>query len=208
MIAAPRAATSTRVRREGRNAAPRASAIAAPWSRFCSQSSPPHRPQTLNGVTRSDWYLTESRQNGPRSWLSRTGKHHQDDADGEGGDEGGDRSPAGRRVGPAQQQRGQRERGELGHAGQGRHGPPAGCRADDQQGEHQRRRHQAVVCVGVQGVERERIRRPAVGQQDAQGIALQLAPEQEVGRRRSAGRRRSRRRGRLAANPRCRSSRR
>ena len=105
-------------------------------------------------------------------------QHRHDDGEGERRAVGDDRAPAQPLIGAAHEQRRQRERSELGHARQRRHHAAARRRADRQQREHQRGAHEAVVGVGVQGVQREGIGGPAVGQHHAERAALEPAPEQ------------------------------
>ncbi len=77
------------------------------------------------------------------------------------------------------EERRERQRGDLREARQRGEHPPRGRRRRDEQGGEQQHRHERVVGVALQRVQRERVGDPRVGERDRERRAAEAPAEQE-----------------------------
>ena len=208
--AAPQAATESASRRRGHERDGEREQHGGGLHGRLSASSPLHSPQIENGESRSPWKPSVRSQNMRRSPPSEHRQHRDGAASANASakatnDTGpGPQRGSARRV--ARRAREQRRRARAARTSSGRRArriaPRAGGRPRRPAASRRAAARRARRCVFVErGVERERERRPRVGEHDPERRAADAPAEQEQAERSSAGRRRSPRRARRAGRP-------
>ena len=111
--------------------------------------------------------------------LQQHGEKRRDDGQAEADHVERDRARPGAAVRASQHQRPERQGRELGQSREREGHAARGGRGRDQQGDHEQERDQGVVRIRGEHEQRERIRRPRVGEHDPQRRPADPPPEHE-----------------------------